>query len=167
MTSATPPTRLRLPNLVAFSLPGFSVGALAVALTVYLPHYYAAHYGLAEYKEAVPYLQDAAANDGQGQGGRAVDRPVVADRVFDEIQGGAVFIQDSPAPAGAARGHDGPAVRGFPDQARGEWAAGPAAGDRQVRQRKGVATLDIEDPAGVVAADGETVGTGPLDIQVF
>lgn len=47
MTSATAPTRLGFPNLVAFSLPGFSVGALAVALTVYLPHYYAAHYGLA------------------------------------------------------------------------------------------------------------------------
>ena len=48
MTSApTPsPSRLSLPNLVAFSLPGFSIGALAVALTVYLPHYYAAHYGL-------------------------------------------------------------------------------------------------------------------------
>lgn len=45
MTQA--PSRLPLPNLIAFSLPGFSVGALAVALTVYLPHYYAAHYGLA------------------------------------------------------------------------------------------------------------------------
>jgi glycoside/pentoside/hexuronide:cation symporter, GPH family len=46
VTSATPSTLLNLPNLVAFSLPGFSIGALAVALTVYLPHYYAAHYGL-------------------------------------------------------------------------------------------------------------------------
>jgi GPH family glycoside/pentoside/hexuronide:cation symporter len=48
VTSApTPsPSRLNLPNLVAFSLPGFSIGALAVALTVYLPHYYAAHRGL-------------------------------------------------------------------------------------------------------------------------
>ncbi|HEY1449081.1 MAG TPA: MFS transporter [Caulobacteraceae bacterium] len=47
MTSAPAPSRLAFPNLVAFSLPGFSIGALAVALTVYLPHYYAAHYGLA------------------------------------------------------------------------------------------------------------------------
>ncbi|HEV7157917.1 MAG TPA: MFS transporter [Caulobacteraceae bacterium] len=45
MTQA--PSRLPLPNLIAFSLPGFSIGALAVALTVYLPHYYATHYGLA------------------------------------------------------------------------------------------------------------------------
>ncbi|MGH7022272.1 MAG: MFS transporter [Caulobacteraceae bacterium] len=49
MTSAPAPSasRLSLPRLVAFSLPGFSVGALAVGLSVYLPHYYAAHYGLA------------------------------------------------------------------------------------------------------------------------
>ena len=47
MTSAPPDhRRLSLPNLVAFSLPGVSIGALAVALTVYLPHYYAAHLGL-------------------------------------------------------------------------------------------------------------------------
>ena len=46
MTS-TPHRRLSLPNLIAFSTPGFSIGALAVALTVYLPHYYAAHFGLA------------------------------------------------------------------------------------------------------------------------
>ena len=49
MTSApaAPHHRLGLPNLLAFSLPGFSIGALAVGLSVYLPHYYAAHYGLA------------------------------------------------------------------------------------------------------------------------
>ncbi|HEY1880709.1 MAG TPA: MFS transporter [Caulobacteraceae bacterium] len=47
MTTAPSASRLSLPRLLAFSLPGFSVGALAVALTVYLPHYYAAHYGLA------------------------------------------------------------------------------------------------------------------------
>jgi len=47
VTSAPPDhRRLSLPNLVAFSLPGVSIGALAVALTVYLPHYYAAHLGL-------------------------------------------------------------------------------------------------------------------------
>jgi Na+/melibiose symporter-like transporter len=44
--SAMTGTRLSLPRLLAFSLPNFSVGALAVALTVYLPHYFAAHYGL-------------------------------------------------------------------------------------------------------------------------
>jgi Na+/melibiose symporter-like transporter len=48
VTSApSPHSRLSLPNLIAFSTPGFSIGALAVALTVYLPHYYAAHFGLA------------------------------------------------------------------------------------------------------------------------
>ena len=38
--------RLSLPRLVAFSLPGFSIGALAVALGVFLPNYYAAHLAL-------------------------------------------------------------------------------------------------------------------------
>src|SRR5262245_23170678 len=43
-------------------------------------------------------VQDAAANDGEGQGGWSVGRLIVADRVVDEIQGGAVFVQDAPAP---------------------------------------------------------------------
>ena len=38
--------RLPLFDLIAFSAPGLPIGALAVALTVYLPHYYAAHFGL-------------------------------------------------------------------------------------------------------------------------
>lgn len=38
--------RLSLPGLLAFSMPGLCVGALAVALGVYLPHYYAGHLGL-------------------------------------------------------------------------------------------------------------------------
>jgi Na+/melibiose symporter-like transporter len=46
VTTALSAHSLKLPRLIAFSLPGFSIGALAVALTVYLPHYYAAHYGL-------------------------------------------------------------------------------------------------------------------------
>jgi Na+/melibiose symporter-like transporter len=40
------PARLNLPNLIAFSLPGMPIGALAVALAVYLPRYYAGHFGL-------------------------------------------------------------------------------------------------------------------------
>jgi GPH family glycoside/pentoside/hexuronide:cation symporter len=38
--------RLSLPALSAFATPGVAVGALAVALTVYLPHYYAGQLGL-------------------------------------------------------------------------------------------------------------------------
>jgi Na+/melibiose symporter-like transporter len=38
--------RLPLPRLVAFSQPGLSIGALAIAITVYLPRYYAGHFGL-------------------------------------------------------------------------------------------------------------------------
>jgi glycoside/pentoside/hexuronide:cation symporter, GPH family len=38
--------RLSLPALVAFSAPGLPIGALAVALTVYLPRYYAGHFGV-------------------------------------------------------------------------------------------------------------------------
>ena len=38
--------RLSLPRLFAFSLPGLPIGALAVALSVYLPRYYASHIGL-------------------------------------------------------------------------------------------------------------------------
>ena len=39
-------SRLSLPRLAAFATPGLSLGALAVALTVYLPRYYAGHLGL-------------------------------------------------------------------------------------------------------------------------
>jgi GPH family glycoside/pentoside/hexuronide:cation symporter len=38
--------RLPFPRLVAFALPGLPIGALAVALSVYLPRYYASHFGL-------------------------------------------------------------------------------------------------------------------------
>ncbi len=38
--------RLSLPRLLGFATPGFSVGALAIALGVYLPRYYAGHFGL-------------------------------------------------------------------------------------------------------------------------
>lgn len=37
---------LSLPDLLAFSTPGLCIGALAVAMSVYLPPYYAGHFGL-------------------------------------------------------------------------------------------------------------------------
>jgi len=37
---------ITLPRLIAFSLPGLPIGALAAALSVYLPRYYASHIGL-------------------------------------------------------------------------------------------------------------------------
>ena len=43
LTAAQP---LSLPNLLAFSTPGLCIGALSIAMTVYLPRYYAGHYGL-------------------------------------------------------------------------------------------------------------------------
>ncbi|HWF78662.1 MAG TPA: MFS transporter, partial [Caulobacteraceae bacterium] len=44
---ATPATHsISWPRLFAFALPGLPVGALAVALSVYLPRYYASHIGL-------------------------------------------------------------------------------------------------------------------------
>ena len=46
MTSAQQPSRLSLPRLAAFAAPGLPVGALAVALSVFLPRYYASHFGL-------------------------------------------------------------------------------------------------------------------------
>ena len=50
MTSAPSPSnlspRLNFPGLLAFSLPGVCIGALAVAVSVYLPRYYAGHLGL-------------------------------------------------------------------------------------------------------------------------
>ncbi len=50
MTTTTlesrPATRLSWPNLLAFATPGLSIGALSVAMTVYLPRYYAGHFGL-------------------------------------------------------------------------------------------------------------------------
>ncbi len=39
-------SRLSLTRLIAFATPGLCLGALAVALTVYLPRYYAGHLGL-------------------------------------------------------------------------------------------------------------------------
>ena len=48
MANASPAAyaRLKFPNLVAFAGPNLCIGALAVALGVYLPRYYAAHFGL-------------------------------------------------------------------------------------------------------------------------
>ena len=37
---------ISLPRLIAFALPGLPIGALAAALSVYLPRYYASHLGL-------------------------------------------------------------------------------------------------------------------------
>jgi Na+/melibiose symporter-like transporter len=45
-TSSADGHRLPLLRLLAFSLPGLPIGALAVALSVYLPRYYASHIGL-------------------------------------------------------------------------------------------------------------------------
>ena len=51
MTSAPAATgpipRLPLLGLIAFGMPNVAIGALAVALTVYLPRYYASHFGIA------------------------------------------------------------------------------------------------------------------------
>jgi Na+/melibiose symporter-like transporter len=38
--------RLSTPALIGFSMPGLCIGALAVALSVYLPRYYAGHFAL-------------------------------------------------------------------------------------------------------------------------
>lgn len=38
--------RLSLPRLVAFATPGLPIGALAIGLSVFLPPYYAGHFGL-------------------------------------------------------------------------------------------------------------------------
>ena len=50
MTSPASPApsghSITLPRLIAFSLPGLPIGALAAALSVYLPRYYASHIGL-------------------------------------------------------------------------------------------------------------------------
>ena len=46
-TATSPIPRLSLPGLLAFSMPNVAIGALAVALTVYLPRYYASHFGIA------------------------------------------------------------------------------------------------------------------------
>lgn len=48
MTSADPAKahRLSVPGLLAFSTPGLPIGALAIALGVFLPKYYAGHFGL-------------------------------------------------------------------------------------------------------------------------
>ena len=50
MSSTTPADAgapsISLPRLIAFALPGLPIGALAAALSVYLPRYYASHLGL-------------------------------------------------------------------------------------------------------------------------
>jgi GPH family glycoside/pentoside/hexuronide:cation symporter len=44
--SSSPDDRVAFPRLLAFSLPGLPIGALAAALSVYLPRFYASHIGL-------------------------------------------------------------------------------------------------------------------------
>ena len=45
-SGSSPSSRLSLPGLLAFSTPGLSIGALAIAMSVYLPRHYAGHFGL-------------------------------------------------------------------------------------------------------------------------
>ena len=45
-SDSAPSPRLSLPALLGFSTPGVCIGALAIALGVFLPHYYARHFGL-------------------------------------------------------------------------------------------------------------------------
>ena len=51
-------------------------------------------------------------------------------------------------------------------QAAAVAAAGVAAGDGQPRDRRGDATVDLEHPAGLVAADGQQVRAGPVIVRV-
>jgi Na+/melibiose symporter-like transporter len=44
--ATTPDPRLSLPRLLGFATPNFCIGALAIALGVYLPRFYAGHLGL-------------------------------------------------------------------------------------------------------------------------
>ncbi|HVN02355.1 MAG TPA: MFS transporter [Caulobacteraceae bacterium] len=44
--TAAAPDRISWPRLFAFALPGLPIGGLAVALSVYLPRFYASHIGL-------------------------------------------------------------------------------------------------------------------------
>ena len=78
MTSAPASTRLSLPALIAFSTPGLPIGALAVALAVYLPRYYAGHFGL-----------------GHGNGAHAPNEYYVIESANPKIQGiaGAIRAQ--------------------------------------------------------------------------
>ena len=50
MTAVSAPApsdhQLSLPRLAAFATPGLPIGALAIALTIFLPRYYASHFGL-------------------------------------------------------------------------------------------------------------------------
>ena len=44
------------PRLLAFALPGLPIGGLAVALSVYLPRYYASHIGLSLQAVGVAFM---------------------------------------------------------------------------------------------------------------
>jgi hypothetical protein len=49
----------------------------------------------------------------------------------------------------------------------GRAAVGQAVGHRQPGDGHGRAGADVEDPAGVVAADSQLIGTQPLDVQAL
>src|SRR5262249_50135099 len=76
---------------------------------------------------------------------------VVAEDVVVEVDGGAGLVHDA---AAALLGGIGRAL-------------GAAVGDGQTGDGHGRPALDVEDPTGVVAADGQLVGAQPLDVQVL
>jgi hypothetical protein len=61
---------------------------------------------------------------------------------------------------------ENPAAKGGPTQrARHRGAAGEAVGNGQAGDGHGRGALDVEDPAGVVAADGQLRRARPLDVH--
>ncbi len=100
------------------------------------------------------------------------DRLVVDEQAVHYGEGGASSIVDGPALAVAANA--GLVIR-QDVVGKGQVAAGvlhapawgrPAVGDRQPGDGDRQLAADSEDPAGVVAADGQLVGARALDVQV-
>src|SRR5262249_7454345 len=119
--------------------------------------------------------QAAALTDGSGRTQpEAAHDHVGAERTVIDGQG-AALVEDAAALGDAAwsaegliLGHDHMAeaqvTAGVPDAGA---VVGPAVRDRQVVDLDGDAAGDPEDPAGVIAADGQPIGPQAVDVQAL
>src|SRR5262249_32208217 len=124
-------------------------------------------------RRALVAVNPAASTLGNGRTQpEAADGHVAAERAVSDGQG-AALVEDAAAlgliaqgAEGLVLGHDHPgeaqAAAGVPDAAA---VVSAAVRDRQVVHGHGNAAADPEDPAGVVAADGQYTGAGAVDRQ--
>src|SRR5262249_54071666 len=133
-----------------------------------------AHETAAGHRGDSPNNVDRAA-EGAAAGSLRGDRLVVEEDAVRDGKGAAVRNGDGPSSGEVAEGFiigqqvvgDGHRAAGVQEAAAPAIPPGPAVGDRQPGDGHGEPFGDVEDPVDVLAADGQQVRSGPLDVQAL